>query len=153
MVNSSLLVRPTLPSVPGSQACPELDQQIIAGGVAPRIVDVLEVVDVEVDHANRRRRQLIAGQASTDLLEDGVAIQQAGQQIDPGVPVEGDPLTMGGGDGVRPNLRPITAQVAITERGINAPMRRSAVPFMIALGGPRGPTATPSATVRRDDLW
>ena len=64
-----------------SQPCGDDPQQLVAGGVAEAVVDVLEAVDVDVQ---RRDRQLLAPRAREHLLgavERQHAVGQAGERV------------------------------------------------------------------------
>src|ERR1700731_2858913 len=63
-----------------SQALGKLDQQFVAGRMSERVVDVLEIIDVE-----KRQRDMFAGGTGLDRFGDQSpqvrTIWQAGQQI------------------------------------------------------------------------
>ena len=64
--------------------CCDLPQDLVADGVPERVVDVLEVVEVEQDEARTRgrfRRREVSSQAT----EQPVAVAQAGQVVVRGV--------------------------------------------------------------------
>ena len=60
-----------------AQPLGEDEQQLVAGGVAAAVVDVLEVVEVDEQHADRAAA---LQDAVGDLLEQG-AVGQAGQRV------------------------------------------------------------------------
>ena len=72
-----------------AQALRELDQQLIAGSVAERVVDVLEMIDVE-----EGQRDVAAGRAGIDGRGDQVpqlrAVRQPGENV-----VIGEPRDLG----------------------------------------------------------
>lgn len=72
-----------------AQALGELDQQLVAGGVAERVVDVLEMIDVE-----EGQRDMTAVRAGIDRRRDQVAqlraVRQAGENV-----VVGEPRDLG----------------------------------------------------------
>jgi hypothetical protein len=49
--------------------------------VAERVVYVLEIVDVEIEHGERRRAAQAAGEGHGEPLEEGTAIGQASQEV------------------------------------------------------------------------
>lgn len=74
-----------------AQALRELDQQLVAGGMAERIVDVLEMVEVE-----EGERDVAAGRTGGDRRGDQMpqlrAVGQAGEDV-----VIGEPRDLGAG--------------------------------------------------------
>ena len=105
---------------PGTQPLGKLDQQGVAGGVSERIVDILEVIEIEKD-----QRELLALGAILDGLFDQLtklrAVRQAGQHV-----VIGEP-----GD-LRPRLLAFDRQRAEVNAGVDDPLmpvaRRAAFP-------------------------
>ena len=65
----------------GLQPANDLLQQQVAHGVAERVVHILEVVDVEIEHGEGRRAAQARGEGHGEPLEEGAAIGQAGQKI------------------------------------------------------------------------
>ena len=63
---------------------PQIFEQLVAGGVAERVVDLLEVVEVE----ERDDRGLAAGQRLGDPLLEQRAVRQAGQRVLEGEPAQ-----------------------------------------------------------------
>ena len=63
-----------------AQALGELDQQFVTGRMPERIVDVLEIVDIE-----KRQRDMLAGRTALDRLGDQIpqvrSVRQAGQHV------------------------------------------------------------------------
>ena len=58
-----------------------LDEQCIARGVAERVVDALEVVDVEEDHRDARAALRAARQREVDVLSEQRAVGEVGQRV------------------------------------------------------------------------
>ena len=65
------------------QPLAEHGQQVVAGVVAERVVDVLEAVQVEQDHGEAA----LAGQHRLGALAGGAPVEQAGELVPPGGPV------------------------------------------------------------------
>ena len=63
------------------QAAAERDQQLVAGLVAERVVDRLELVDVEQQHRDVALRALRAGERLADAVVEERAVRQAGQRV------------------------------------------------------------------------
>ena len=59
----------------------DLDEQRIAGGVAERVVDALEVVDVEEDHRDARASLGAPPQPVLDLLAEERAVGEIGERV------------------------------------------------------------------------
>ena len=68
-----------------AQALGKLDQQFVAGRMSERIVDVLEIIDIE-----KRQRDVFSGGTGLDRLGDQIAqaraVRQAGQHVVIGKP-------------------------------------------------------------------
>ncbi len=56
-------------------------QQLVAGAVAERVVDALEVVEVDEQRRHRRLAATRAGEHLLDAVEDQRAVRQAGQRV------------------------------------------------------------------------
>ena len=79
----------------GGEPGRDLAQQLVAGGVAERVVDHLEVVQVDVEHRHRAPAAARAGQRERQVLLELRAVGQAGERVVVGhVPhaLLGDPL-------------------------------------------------------------
>ena len=59
----------------------ELDEHLVAGGVAERVVDGLEVVEVEEDHRRRARLAPGARDRLADLLGEHRAVRESGHGV------------------------------------------------------------------------
>ena len=59
----------------------DLGEQSIAGGVAERVVDVLEAVEVEPEHRHQLAVALGAGHGAVEMLVELKPVGQAGQRI------------------------------------------------------------------------
>ena len=59
----------------------ELDEHLVAGGVAQRVVDGLEVVEVEEDHGRRALLAAGAGDRLADLLGEHRAVREPGDGV------------------------------------------------------------------------
>ena len=63
------------------QARADLDQQLVAGLVAERVVDRLEAVDVEQQHRDAEAEALGAAEGVLDAVEEQRAVGQAGERV------------------------------------------------------------------------
>ena len=74
----------------GADAPRDLDEHGVAAGVAVGVVDLLEAVDVEQQHADA---ELAVGEAAVELLGQRPAVRGAGQRVQPA-----QPIRLGAGD-------------------------------------------------------
>ena len=75
-----------------------LHQQFVTGGVPGDVVDLLEAVDVEVQHPDRFTRPSRPGQGVLDPVVQQVPVGQAGQRIVQGLVQQRRLGLLGGGD-------------------------------------------------------
>ena len=64
-----------------AQALPDLDQHVVARRVAVAVVDLLEVVDVDEEHAGRHLRALGPGERMLEPVAQQRAVGEPGQRV------------------------------------------------------------------------
>jgi hypothetical protein len=64
-----------------AQSTDDLLEEQVAHGVAERVVHVLEIIDVEIEHGEGRRAAQAAGKGHGETPEEGAEICQAGQEV------------------------------------------------------------------------
>ena len=65
----------------GSEPAGDLDEDVVTGGVTEVVVDGLEPVDVDVDHADGARPALRAGDGVLEPVTEQRAVRQPGERV------------------------------------------------------------------------
>lgn len=102
----------------GLQAPGNLDQEIVAGGVAVCVVDELEIVDIEDEHGGAAPRFLPVAEGVGDLLLEAAPVGQPGQWV-----AMGESLDLAASHFLR---RDVAGRAAIAQKDAGAAEDRTA---------------------------
>ena len=117
-----------------------LDQELVAGAVAERVVHELEVVEVDVEHRDAVPGRSRARQSDLEVLREEVAVRKAGQRVVVGEvpePLLGE-LSLGDVEQVALAVERLAGRVAHDHRLVVHPHHRPVGPHDAVLADERG---------------
>ena len=102
----------------------DLDEQAVAGVVADAVVDLLEAVEVDEQHAEMLPGARMALERVLELVDEDLAVGQPGERVAPDAVLEADPL----GDVLRRGVPALAVRAA-------APQQPAPAPVVVAVAG------------------